>query len=120
MPKSFEFVSCQLCGKTGSPANSEVSQDELRNSCTWTWTTQNGVNGYTVTGANGNSIFLPAAGYCNGTHLSSSGSYGYYWSSSLGGSSSNGAYDLYFGSGLYDWGYCFGRLFGFTVRPVCD
>jgi hypothetical protein len=40
-----------------------AEQDELRNNCTWTWTTQNGVNGYKVTGTNGNSIFLPAAGY---------------------------------------------------------
>lgn len=36
--------------------------NELINKCSWTWTTQNGTNGYTVTGPNGNSIFLPAAG----------------------------------------------------------
>ena len=36
---------------------------ELINNCTWTWTTQNGVSGYNVEGPNGNSIFLPAAGY---------------------------------------------------------
>ena len=104
MPKSLEFVSCQLCGKTGSPANSEVSRDELRNSCTLTWTTQNGVNGYTVTGANGNSIFLPAAGYRYGTNLYGSGSY---------------AYGLYFSSGYYDWGN-FYRYYGLTVCPVSE
>lgn len=36
---------------------------ELINSCTSEWTTENGVNGRKVTGTNGNSIFLPAAGY---------------------------------------------------------
>ena len=118
-PKLLEFVSCQLCGKTGSPANSEVSQDELRNSCTWTWTTQNGVNGYTVTGANGNSIFLPAAGYRNGTNLRRSGSYGNYWSSSLNSVDSYNACYLYFCNGHFystnDRSY-----FGHSVRPVCE
>ncbi len=38
---------------------------ELRENCTWTWTNLNGKNGYEVKGANGNSIFLPAAGKKN-------------------------------------------------------
>ena len=38
----------------------DVELTELREQCTWTWTIQNGVNGYNVTGPNGNSIFLPA------------------------------------------------------------
>lgn len=37
--------------------------EELENLCKWEWTTQNRVNGYKITGPNGNSIFLPAAGY---------------------------------------------------------
>ena len=36
--------------------------EELVNKCTWTWTTLSDVNGYKVTGPNGNRIFLPAAG----------------------------------------------------------
>ena len=35
---------------------------ELDDKCTWTWTSENEVNGFKVTGPNGNSIFLPAAG----------------------------------------------------------
>ena len=31
----------------------------LKNTCTWTWTTQGGKDGYRVTGRNGNSVFLP-------------------------------------------------------------
>ncbi|MBR3076094.1 MAG: hypothetical protein IKH11_10140, partial [Bacteroidales bacterium] len=56
--------------------------DELITKCTWTWTTQNGVNGRLVTGPNGKSIFLPAAGLRYDTYLGSAGSNGYYWSSS--------------------------------------
>ena len=38
--------------------------NELRYYCTWEWTSLNGVEGCRVTGPNGNSIFLPAAGMC--------------------------------------------------------
>ena len=95
-----------------------AEQGELRNNCTWTWTTHNGVKGYKVTSkSNGNSIFLPAAGYRVGTGLSYSGSSGRYWSSSLYGSDSSGAFYLYFSSGGYGWSYG-GRYYGFSVRPV--
>ena len=95
-------------------------QKELLNKCTWTWTTLNGVNGYKVTGPNGNSIFLPAAGYRNGTYLDYSGSFGYYWSSSLGEGGSSYAYYLRFDSGTYDW-YDYGRrCYGQSVRPVSE
>ncbi len=64
--------------------------DELTNSCNWEWTDIDGVNGYKVTGTNGNSIFLPAAGRGNNGNYNpytknsdKSGEYGYYWSSTL-------------------------------------
>ena len=100
------------------PTRAEL--DELRNNCTWTWTTQNGVKGYKVTSkSNGNSIFLPAAGSRIGTALFSGGSYGYYWSSSLYESGSYDAYYLSFDSGSsYDWYYYDSRSDGLSVRPV--
>ena len=94
-----------------------TEQIELLDNCTWEWTTQNGVNGRKVTGPNGNSIFLPAAGYRYGSSLSNAGSYGYFWSSSLNESHPYGAYVLYFYSGSYDWGY-YGRYYGRSVRAV--
>ena len=98
----------------------KAEQDELRTSCTWTWTTQNGVNGYKVTSkTNGNSIFLPAAGYRSGTNLYYSGGIGYYWSSSLYGGNGYDAYYLDFYSGYYDWSY-YDRYSGFSVRPVSE
>jgi hypothetical protein len=97
-----------------------AEQDELRENCTWTWTTQNGVNGYKVTSKkNGNSIFLPAAGCRYDSSLSSAGSSGYYWSSSLSTDYPRTAYDLSFNSDYVVWnGY--DRYIGFTVRPVCQ
>ena len=97
----------------------KAEQDELRNNCTWTWTTQNGVKGYKVTSkTNGNSIFLPAAGFRYGSGLNYSGSYGFYWSSSLHEGCSYNAYYLVFYSGYYDWNYLNCRYYGFSVRPV--
>ena len=92
-------------------------QKELLNKCTWTWTTRNGVNGYKVTGPNGNSIFLPAAGFRNGSEAYYRGSYGNYWSSSLDSYYGSNACYLYFGSGYLDW-YDGSRCGGRSVRPV--
>lgn len=92
-------------------------QDELRSECIWEWTTQNGVNGRKVTGPNGNSIFLPAAGSRYWSSLGSAGSGGEYWSSSLDAGSSYLAYGLGFDSDYVDWHY-YDRGVGRSVRPV--
>jgi len=91
---------------------------ELLNNTTSTWTTVNGVDGRRFTSkTNGNSIFLPAAGYRSYSGLGYAGSRGYYWSSSLYKSSPDLAYGLYFRSEYADWssGY---RYYGQSVRPV--
>ena len=96
----------------------EAEQEELRANCTWTWTTQNGVNGYKVTSkSNGNSIFLPAAGYRNDSSLVSAGSYGYYWSSSLYTDTPSQAWGVVFFS-VYVVRYSSSRCYGQSVRPV--
>ena len=87
------------------------------NNCTWTWTTQDGKNGYEVKGTNGNSIFLPAAGYRGGSALYYAGSGGYFWSCSLDAARSYCARNLGFDSGARGW-YHNPRFYGFTVRPV--
>ena len=94
-----------------------AEQDELRNNCTWTWTTQNGVNGYKVTGKNGNSLFLPAAGYCNSSGLSYTGSDALYWLSSLWEPNPCLADVLYFGSDRYYIDSLY-RYYGQPVRAV--
>ena len=92
-----------------------AEQDELLDRCSWTWTTHNGVNGYRVTGPNGNSIFLPAAGAAGVFDDDS----GYYCSSSLGSHFSSNAYDLYFHDSWYGW-YDISRKIGYSVRPVSE
>ena len=93
---------------------------ELRNNCNWTWTTQDGKNGYRVTSrTNGNSIFLPAAGGRNEGSLSGAGSYGDYWSSSLISVGPYYAWNVYFNSGGVYRGD-FYRCYGQSVRPVSE
>jgi hypothetical protein len=65
------------------PTRAEL--EELIDNCTWNWTTQNGVKGYKLTSrTNGNSIFLPAAGFRREHDLCGAGSSGDYWTSSQG------------------------------------
>ena len=94
---------------------------ELAEKCVWSWISVNGVNGYLVTGPNGNSIFLPAAGYRYGTELNRDGKEGFYWTSSL--------YDIAPGYAWYHYGadypeyhfdHYISRVHGLTVRPVTD
>ena len=95
---------------------------ELITKCTWTWTTQNGVKGYNVEGPNGNSIFLPAAGYRSGSSLISWVSSGEYWSSTPYDSSFHGsAYRLYFSHGVeyVSWDHSL-RYDGLPVRPITE
>ena len=91
--------------------------DDLVNKCNWEWTTQNGVKGWTVTGKDSASIFLPAAGNGLGTSLYGAGSVGNYWSSVPRSDLDNYAWDLYFYSGYHgtNIGY---RNLGQSVRPV--
>ena len=107
-------------GKWRMPTKAE--QDELRNTsnCTWTWTIQNGVNGYKVTSKrNGNSIFLPAAGYRGSSNLGDAGNDGSFWSSSLYAYYSYVACGLDFDSSGVDCSSS-DRCGGQSVRAVCE
>ena len=97
---------------------SKEQQDELRNNCTYEWTTVNGVKGGKFTSkANGGSMFLPAAGDRSYSDLNYAGSRGDYWSSTQGPSYTGYAYYLYFYSSgtRTDSDY---RYDGRSVRPV--
>ena len=97
------------------PTRAELQ--ELLDNTTMTMTTQNGVNGRLFTASNGNSLFLPSAGYRINSSLFDAGSRGYYWSSSLDTDIAYRAWRLYFRSGKYDMdGY--ERYYGRPVRPV--
>ena len=99
------------------PTKDELS--ELNSKCTWRWTTQNGVEGYKVTGPNGNHIFLPAAGYRGDGDLSYVGSRGYYWSSSLyRATRPSCAWYLYFSFPVDSYLSDSNRCYGHPVRAV--
>lgn len=90
--------------------------DELKTKCTWTWTTQYGKYGYKVTGPNGNSIFLPAAGYKYDSSTSTA-SYGYYWMNEVWATKHNGQAFAFYSSSRYNTGSP--RHYGYSVRAVC-
>ena len=93
-------------------------QQELIDNCTWTWTMLNGVNGQLVTGPNGKSIFLPAAGCHIDESFSNAGSDGCYWSRMLSSDYPFGAYSLYFTGSNYWNHWLYARKNGLTVRAV--
>ena len=95
----------------------EEQQEELWLQCTWTWETRSGKNGYEVVGPNGNSLFLPAAGYRQYGGLYSVDSKGFYWSRTFNTNEPTVAFDLYFRSG-YMAGFSDYRIIGNPVRPV--
>ena len=108
----------KLGGSWRMPTSAEFY--ELINNCTMTWTTQNGVDGRLFTSKkNGKSIFLPAAGFRDGSSLYGAGSSGYYRSSSLNSYYPYDAYDLYFRSSNVTSDHYI-RCYGRSVRPVSE
>ncbi len=92
--------------------------DELLENCTREWTQLNGVNGSLVTGPNGNTIFLPAAGGRWADQIIQVRQYGNYWSS-MKTSSEIYAYELQCKSDSWRWWNGTSRYAGLSVRPVC-
>ena len=88
--------------------------NELKTKCSWTLSTQNDVNGYLVTGPNGNTLFLPDAGQRWGSALYTSG---HYWSREIDFFYPDVAYYLLFNSRYVLLSYC-SRDQGSTVRAV--
>lgn len=100
--------------------------EELCNTknCNWKWTTQNGKAGFhIISNKNGNSIFLPAAGYYDEGHLYNDYNDIYYWSSSLDEAVQNEsarAYGYWRSKNESTLHWRDGiRYDGKTVRPVC-
>lgn len=92
---------------------------ELLDKCTWEWTTQNEVKGCKVTGPNGKSVFLPAAGRVDYDALRNVQSYGEYLSSTLVKDDPRKFPKLYIDlNGIHKM-FTPVRCHGFSVRPVC-
>jgi hypothetical protein len=116
-------------GKWRMPTADEF--DELRYSCTWEWTTQNGVKGLLgtsrVEGYTDRTIFFPATGFIledinsADMNLDFLQDCGYYLSKSQMKSENYPLYisALYFVEGKIEPDFIFLRYGGATVRAVC-
>ena len=100
------------------PSYDQITELINSNYTTTTWTTQNGVYGRRITSkSNGNSLFLPAAGYRYDTLINVAGSGGFYWSRTLDTGFPENARDLYFlPANVYTSANY--RCRGWSVRPV--
>lgn len=90
---------------------------ELLDNCSWEWTTVNDVDGYKITGSNGNYIFLPAAGMYFDTTFGAANLRGDYWSRSLMDGNSSFSYRMYFTKNIRGVNYA-NREYGLSIRPV--
>ena len=117
LERSNDVAQVKWGGSWRMPTTEELQ--ELSSKCVWEWTVLNDVNGYKITGPNGNSIFLPAAGCRYSARLEGVGKLGFYMSGSLYPNNSNYGSLLYFSRVSYDC-HCNYRYFGHVVRPVSE
>ena len=96
---------------------SKEQMQELIDNTTMVWTPLGGVNGLLVTGSNGGSMFLPAAGFCfsGTTNPSFVGTDGCYWTSTP--DSGSNTWGLSFSKDNRDyWNHS--NTAGLPIRPV--
>ena len=114
----YDVAHVKWGGNWRMPSQKEIK--ELVDNCKYEKVTYKGVEGFKFTSKkNGNSIFLPAAGYRDDAEVYYSGSYGYCWSGTLNPNYSINAYNLHCYGSIANW-YDYFRYYGFSVRPVSD
>ena len=107
------------------PTRTEITELENESYTTAEWTMVNGVYGCRFTsiveGYEGNSIFLPAAGYYRGSELRDAGEQGLYWGASIRDINSDSTYPsgdcIRLSEGYYSKGAA-NRWRGYSIRPV--
>ena len=107
----------------GAPWRTPTKQEcvELVSKCKWTKrATVDGNVVYEVTGPNGNSIFLPAAGFRSEKGPEQVSISGRYWTSSLNEDTPQLAWYMSFGESKENIVDSYYRYFGRTIRPVTD
>lgn len=103
----------------GARTPTKEEWQELIDNTTAVWTSQNGVSGRKFTATNGNSIFLPAAGYHKDSESYFLDNYGYYASASLNGDNPRFIGEFYFYSDAQEVINNYQtRCTGLTVRAV--
>lgn len=111
-----DAATVKLGGDWRTPTYDEM--EELFDNCTWTWTTDKDVAGYTVTSnINGNSIFMPAAGDFYEDEVYMVGDNGEYWTSESPVKKTVSYYMVFFRKGGKKLGTT-DRFVGLPIRPV--
>lgn len=95
LAKEYDTATQIMGGDWRMPTRDDLQ--ELLNNTNHVWVTINNVNGWKFTSkTNGNSIFIPAAGYCSNGSEQYVGRYGNVWTSSLDNTNLYMALDLEF------------------------
>lgn len=116
LPLEYDAANKMLGDDWRLPTYEEI--EELLHFCTWEWTSVNGTLGYKVSSKkNKNFIFLPAAGYMDGTMLCGPEEWGYYLTSNAYPPAPGYARILYFFSNDAYWNFS-SRYNGHSIRPV--
>ncbi|MBR4155814.1 MAG: hypothetical protein IKU01_03800 [Bacteroidales bacterium] len=115
--KKHDAARAKWGGNWRTPTTDEFR--ELLDKCTWENTKVNGKYGYKVTGPNGNSIFLPAAGYMTSKSNNGVGSCGHYWTSTPPRYTDMGTQLLFDNLRPRLWGEN-SRGEGASIRPVIE
>lgn len=121
-----EYDVANILWGDGARIPTVTEMDELIENCTLTLANHNNIKGNKVTGPNGNSIFLPFAGYYE-DEVEGHGFCAEFWSSSLIGEDIDHAYYMHIGS-RYNSKWDENRVYidealrelSFTIRPVKD
>lgn len=118
-----EYDAAQINWETPWKIPSKEDIEELKKECNWTWGTIGKINGFKVSGPNGKSVFLPAAGYNSGENISdASGSLyserGHYWGATMIGTYYGYCLNFDRDDGFkWDDGHGY-KFWGYTVRPI--
>lgn len=111
---SYDAATYNLGSDWRIPTKDEM--DELKNKCKWEWKQISGINGFIVTGPNGNTIFIPASGYYY-SYVNHQNENLAYWTATPT-SSKTTAYALQGHSSFYDVFSAMYRYAGYSIRPV--
>lgn len=118
LPLKDDLANVKWGGNWRMPTRYEAEELIDTTKCKWSWTTQNGVNGYRIVSKiTNNFIFIPATGFLSHDYCEDDGIKGFYWTSTLYSEEIEEVYNLAFsqsGKGVYP----LERLSGQCLRAV--
>ena len=116
-PLPIPSVNAGMAGQEGWSVPTLLQVKELLDVCSCTQTTYQGTKGCVVTGPNGKSIFLPAAGIMNENGLEESGLVAEFWTKDLFFGDIQAAYCIQLDAETLSWGFR-DRYNGLSLRLV--